>query len=157
MRYIRVRVIFPLVISLILIACNSNSSEVHFSPADQIWTYKDSLELNYIPVLNTSVLVKIRIEYTKNYPYRDLLLKETIITPKGDTSYFNHKINLFTVGGAPTGEKSFLSTQYSVDYQLHPELMFTEVGKYTFRIKQYVRSDSLSGIDLVSLKTIIQE
>jgi len=157
MGYIKVRVLFPLIISLILIACNSKSSEVDFSPADQIWTYKDSLELNYVPVLNTRVLVKTRIEYTKNYPFRDLLLKETIITPNGDTSHFNHKINLFTVNGAPTGEKGFLSNQYSVDYQLHPELMFTESGKYTFRIKQYVRADSLPGIDLVSLKAVIQE
>jgi gliding motility-associated lipoprotein GldH len=135
-------------------ACNSNriyERNVKFS--ERIWN-KDSAAIFKFEIadINTDYTFYFNLRNTILYPYQNIYLTYSIEDTLGnvyDSDLTN--INLFdSKTGRPLG--SGMGDIFDHQYMVIEDYQFNNPGTYLFRIKQYMRMDSLREIMSVGLR-----
>ena len=84
------------------------------------------------------------------YPYSNLWMFISIISPQNEIHVDTFQVNL----ASPSGEwyGSGWGNLYTVSVPYRENLRFTEIGEYTFQIKQGMRHDVLQGISNIGFR-----
>jgi len=148
--------IIPWLILIVIVtyACNPNriyERNVKFS--DRIWN-KDSAAIFMFEIvdINTDYKFYFNLRNTILYPYQNIYLTYSMEDTLGnvyDSDLTN--INLFdSKTGEPFG--SGMGDIFDHQYLVIEDYQFNNPGTYLFRIKQYMRMDSLPEIMSVGLR-----
>ena len=139
---------------ILMYACNSNriyERNVKFS--DRIWN-KDSAAVFKFEItdINTDYTFYFNLRNTILYPYQNIYLTYSMEDTLGnvyDSDLTN--INLFdSKTGRPYGNG--MGDIFDHQYMVIEDYQFNNPGTYLFRIKQYMRMDSLPEIMSVGLR-----
>jgi gliding motility-associated lipoprotein GldH len=146
--------LFISLISSLLWSCNSETFPVMLHPLkNSIWAADQDLVFDF-QVQNPSQTVDMlyQVQYDRGYAFENIWLKYWLIGPKRDT-LIRSRDNLFLFEpktGRPIGtgppERLFLDAYFLKKVRLE------DTGKYTLRIRQYMRKDSLEGIQSLGIK-----
>jgi len=109
------------------------------------WYFKDIPQFEAVINDTTAmydVLVNARIN--NDYPYSNLFVLMTRISPSGDTSQVRRELTLFNPDGSPTGMRKGTVLEYRVP--VIKGQVFEESGQYTFLLEQNMRNNTLPGV-----------
>lgn len=125
-------------------------SEITEIPA-QTWTYANvlSFEVNVEDVTAQYNLL-LDITHDVDFPYQNIYLKFHAIEPTGRETVTQVPVDLANKGGVWFGDCDDEWCQ--LEGFLQKGLKFSEAGKYTFKLEQYMRIEALEGIQSVGLK-----
>jgi gliding motility-associated lipoprotein GldH len=146
----------PWFILMVIIACACNSDRIfekNVKFPDRIWN-KDSAAIFKFEItdINTDYRFYFNLRNTILYPYQNIYLTYSMEDTLGnvyDSDLTN--INLFdSKTGKPYG--SGLGDIFDHQYLVIEDYQFNNPGTYLFRIKQYMRMDSLPEIMSVGLR-----
>ena len=119
-----------------------------------VWYYDSAATFKFqIKQTKTPYNLYYRIRNTRDYPFYNLYVKTELVDEEGNiVRKKQHEVNLLhPKDGTPLGNGESL---YDHEVLLFPDLSFAEKGKYQFRIKQYMRLDSLEGVNAVGFSLI---
>jgi len=139
---------------LVTFACNSNRIyEKNVKFPDRIWEKDSEAEFNFeINDINTNYKFYFNLRNTILYPYQNIYLSYSLEDTLGnvyDSELTN--INLFdSKTGKPFG--SGIGDIFDHQYLVIDDYQFNNPGMYLFKIKQYMRMDSLPEIMSVGLR-----
>ncbi len=143
---------FPLLFLLLffLISCENHtilSSEKDIE--NQVWTYRDTFSTDFsIKNNNIPYDIMLNIVYNDEYPFQNIYLRITDnFTGKKNIDTVN--INLYNKYGMVKGEKR--GKDYDLSTILRKSFKFPATKKYSIKIEQYTRNDSLQGVSAVNL------
>lgn len=140
------------ILSMSLFSCDSR--DIVFEKSIEIknsqWTYADSL-LYTFPVKDTSKIYNILLDisHAKNYAFQNIYLKIHTRFPSGKRLQNQVNIDLAEPSGKWTGDCGRNSCELEIPIQ--QDAYFNETGNYTITIEQYLRKDTLSGIEAVGV------
>ncbi len=125
-------------------------SEVTEIPA-QTWTYANILEfeVNVEDVMAKYNLL-LDITHAANFPYQNIYIKFHAIDPKGYETITQVPVEFANKGGVWFGDCD--DEWCHLEGFLQKNLEFSEMGKYIFKLEQYMRIEALEGIQSVGLK-----
>jgi gliding motility-associated lipoprotein GldH len=149
MRYINLFSI--ILISYLLSACGDDRIyDTHFDLKNGFWNEKEALTFEFgIKEKEASELYNIvyNIRYANTYPYHNLYVHYYLLDSAGkDISNNLQQMNLFApTTGEPLGKG--LGDMYDARILAIPKFKFPYPGKYTMKVKQYMRQSQLTGIN----------
>lgn len=141
--------VLVLLVCLSLLACKPGSWSEKKSFANNIWAYSDSLVIE--PEINdTSSLQQTWLELSldQNYPYRNFYLREVITTPSDSSFVRIQEFELMNEDGSWIQKPGWFG-EITFKLPLLSGIKFREKGIWKISCKQYMRTDSLEGIQSV--------
>jgi gliding motility-associated lipoprotein GldH len=150
----RLFVLVVLLVGSCLFSCRDHSFPVRIlSLANNRWAYDQNLDFEFkTHSPGEKVDFLYQVQYGPNYPFENIWLKYWLIGPKNDTLIIS-KDNLFLfqpgVGkpiGTGTGNRIFLDAYFLKN------VLLKEPGTYKLKLRQYMRKDSLTGIQAMGVK-----
>jgi len=146
------KLIFLCLAIILLNGCKEGKNFSHNFEQDQ-WNYKDSLQFVFNNEnTQTPYEIRLKADFTQEFPYTNLYLKFRIHEPDGKSSESLTNFVLTDPSGKWLIPKSWNS--YSADFQLSDSIRFDKIGTYQFWIIQYLREDQLKGIKNLQLQII---
>ncbi len=141
-----------MITTLLFQSCEKNQVfEKNVSIEKYSWKNSDKIKFE-INVLDTFATynVYINIRHTTIYPYSNLWLMITIISPDGNQSRQKLEIPLANEEGSWHGEG--MGDVWDLKYLAQQNALFRQQGKYTFEFEQIMRQDPLPGIMAMGLR-----
>lgn len=150
---------FALVLVLALSSCQDSSVvEMRYHELKgAYWPANERIEFP-VTIENTQASYSLYylVRYTDEYPYYNLWLKRQVLdSQKVRVAERLQGMDLFdATTGKPNGEGS---TRYDHSFLGDSTISFPKSGKYVIGLSQYMRKDSLSGIQAVGIKLVRNE
>lgn len=144
---------------VLLAACGGNTvfeGKKDFSR--RYWVFNDPAVFDFeIEDTEQPYDISVHVRNSSEYPYQNIYLQYYLEDESGRLLSEDLKnIQLFhPVTGVPVG--SGLGDIYQVERVFLDSYRFESAGKYTFRIDQFMRQDSLSEVISVGLKVALSE
>lgn len=138
------------ILSLALYSCDSR--DIVFEKSIELknsqWTYADSL-LYTFPVKDTSKIYNILLDisHAKSYAFQNIYLKIHTRFPSGKRIQNQINIDLAEPSGKWNSDCGRNTCELEIPIQ--QGAYFNEPGDYTITIEQYLRKDTLTGIEAV--------
>ena len=136
-----------------LFSCDSARIYEEFNEVEQFWRTDQALTYAFeIEDPKTSYTVIAEIKNDLNYPYRNFYFNYRLQT-EGDSVLKEslEQIQLFEpISGKPFG--SGIGDQYNNEMILEEGIQFPVAGKYQIDLEQFMRVDSLTGIQRVGVR-----
>ncbi len=144
---------FSLLALFAINACKDNSTRVfekNIEIEDGNWNREEVKEFEIeIPDSSLQYNLLYNIRNTSRYPYYNLYLSMELADSSGNRlNLQEHELYLFDPStGKPAGQKSFfgkgsLGDIYDQTYPAYVRVRFPYTGKYTVKIKQFMRNES---------------
>ncbi len=117
------------------------------------WSYQDSVSFA-VDIKDTTKVYCLYLDIVHDTEYSNQNLYVYINTefPNGERPGKRLSINLSENSGRWYGDCG--KTNCVLRANLQPRAFFNELGKHTFTVKQYMRTDPLQGIESLSLKIL---
>lgn len=117
----------------------------------QHWAYRDTVNFT-IPIEDTVRLYNLylRFDHTKDYPDQNIYVNIYTLFPSGKRLKKLVNFDLADPTGKWNGDCS--GNSCSLEIPIQEDAFFNYPGSYTFTIEQYMRVDSLPGIEKVSMR-----
>lgn len=133
----------PLVALLVGCTCNAH----HFETGT--WVYHDSVRFEQT-VVDTHQLYRLRLTLKVNdeYRYRNLYVRFRAESPGGAAQTSLAQLVLSDSLGNWLSERSWQGT-YHFETVLNDSARFAQAGTYQFYLRQYMREDTLQGVEAV--------
>jgi gliding motility-associated lipoprotein GldH len=139
-----------LALCLCLWACRPNSWSAHKSFPQNIWAYTDSVIIEpIIEDTSSTHSTEIKINLKENYPFRNLFIREVITTPSDSSFVRIQEFQLMNEEGVWI-QKPDIFGKIEFTLPLLSGIKFREKGTWKISCKQYMRTDSLEGVEEVS-------
>jgi gliding motility-associated lipoprotein GldH len=146
--------IFPLLLLLIVTACNDNIVfEAYQDMPNNEWLYKSPVQFNFsIDDTSNTYLLRYKVRNTLSYPFYNLYVTYQLKDTANHVLYANkHETNLLNPKtGEPYGKGSGEYFEHNI--LLIPILKFKQKGNYKIELSQYMRLDTLPHINTVGIE-----
>lgn len=138
--------------ALLFIACDSKRIAEQWVDIPANGWMKDSVCVFTATLTDTTQFVDLQvgIRNANTYPYSNLWMFISIISPQNEMHTDTFQVNLASPSGKWFG--TGWGNLYTVMAPYRSDLRFLEPGAYTFQIKQGMRQDVLKGISNVGLR-----
>lgn len=115
-----------------------------------VWMYRDTLNYRF-EIADTSARYNLYVAFAHadTFPHQNLYLKLKTQFPDGRRVSDVKSFDLFTGSGTPNGNCSGGKCQ--VQLNLKQKTRFPQPGQYTLTLEQYMRRDSIRGVESVGL------
>jgi len=141
-------------IILVLFSCNSNRIyEKNVKFPGRIWEKDSEAVFNFeINDINTNYKFYFNLRNTVLYPYQNIYLSYSLEDTLGNV--YNSELTNINLFDSKTGEPfgSGIGDIFDHQYLVIDDYQFNNPGMYLFKIKQYMRMDSLPEIMSVGLR-----
>lgn len=145
-----------LIFGLFITACGHRTvySEHHALP-ESGWTYADSLNFS-VEIVDTLRLYDLIIDlvHQKDYPFQNLYTR--IHTTFPDGKRLTQVLSLELAGKTGKWEGRCSGSRCRLSLPIQKKAYFNQSGNYAFTIEQYMRVDSLKGIQSLGLRVTDQ-
>ncbi len=141
-----------------LLSCDSARIYEEFNDVESFWRTEEPLSYAFnIEDANTSYHVIAEIKNDLNYPYRNFYFNYRLQTASDSViSEELKQLQLFEPkSGKPYG--SGIGDQYNNEIVLEEKIQFPATGAYRIDLAQFMRVDSLTGIQRVGLRIEIAQ
>ncbi len=128
-----------------LFACSSQECYEKKFP-ETGWSYADSLDFVFHITDSSSKTLRLNFSVTEEYPYKNLYLQFRVIPPEGNSQSSLSNFILMDAEGKWYVSRSFFGKEYRFSRPIAENLHFPAPGKYTVRVIQFMRDDTLRGI-----------
>ncbi len=138
-----------LLIAICFAACGENLMyDKKYEIQQQRWAYKDTLNFDF-EIKDTMKIYNLylEIEHGNTYPYQNLYLMTHTKFPSALRPAQQMNVDLAEKSGKWLGKKSGNNWTQRVDLQ--KDAYFSESGKYTLTLEQFMRRDSLPEINCI--------
>jgi len=151
MRYLSGLLIF-FSLSFLLFSCGENYVfEKKNSIPEDVWTYSDSLIFKFsIADTNKIYDLYLDISHHPSYAYQNLYTRINTVFPGGRRLRTELSLELANKGGVWHGDCSSESCRLSIPIQ--QKAYFNQMGDHKIVLEQYMRKDSILGIQEFTLK-----
>lgn len=141
-----------LLVAVLWVACDTNRIAEQWVDIPSSGWMKDSVCVFTATLLDTTQFVNLSVgvRNENTYPYSNLWMFISIISPQNEIHVDTFQVNLASPSGKWFG--SGWGDLYSVSVPYRFNLRFTELGDYTFQIKQGMRHDVLHGISNIGFR-----
>ena len=143
--------ILLILLCLFLIACENNRFTFFQNFEGNCWNIKDSLHFSQNIENPQSAAIAIQATYNEDYAFQNIYLRLRVKSPSGkDTSYIildtlMDKMGKWRGGAGKKHELLMLDTL---------QLTLKEKGQYDIHITQYMRKDTLCGIESIGVNVL---
>lgn len=145
--------LIPLFLTLLsLIGCGKSYFFSEITPIlGETWTYANILEFEVnVEDLDAKYNLLLDITHDADFRYQNVYIKFHVTDPTGRETITQVPVDLANKGGVWFGDCD--DEWCHLEGFLQKELKFSEGGKYVFKLEQYMRIESLEGIQSVGLK-----
>lgn len=130
-------------------ACSGGGLQKEWAIEDGAWQVADSLVEDFTATEAMPLQqIKLGLTLTDKYPYRNLYIKCRIRTP-GGREYTTMPEFLFTDEAGNWLSKRSWQGSYDFEVVVNPGAEFKQPGVYQFCLVQYMRQDTLPGVQAV--------
>lgn len=139
--------IWIILFSSFFISCSNAIYENNIDFESEVWHLDSSLTYTFeIEDINSEYEILYVFRNNLDYPYHNLFIQNFLYSPNNNKiiSDIQEVILMDKKTGKPYG-KGFAGI-YQNKFIAISSLQFTEKGTYTFRLKQYMREETLGGI-----------
>ncbi len=146
------KIFFLLFLSLSLFSCDKNRVfEKNVTVEKSIWSSADKMNFE-VDVIDTTATynVYINVRHASIYPYSNLWLMVTTISPDGTSQKQRVEVSLADEEGAWHGEG--MGDIWDLKYLAQQNARFVKKGKYSFQFEQIMRQDPIPGIMAMGLR-----
>jgi gliding motility-associated lipoprotein GldH len=137
---------------ILLSSCGKSSlCDKKYDMLQQNWAYQDTLNFAF-EVKDTMALydIVLNVNHLSDYAYRNIYTKIYTQFPDNQRIQQVLSLDVSEPNGKSMGQCS--SGKCSVEIALQPDAFFTKTGKYQITLAQFMRSDSLKGIEKIGLR-----
>ena len=136
---------------MIMMGCSGRpASESAIYPESGVWIYEDDLDLEFQIQDTTEIYdLTLTVDHSTDYPWKNLYVQIRNIFPGGDTMTRPLSLELADKRGQWQGECSTTACTAMIDLQ--KSVYFPKEGDYKVTISQYMRQDSIPGINSLKL------
>lgn len=147
--------LFLFLTGLIFVSCGKNGiwSEEKAITSSK-WCYADSIQFTYDNTEKTSLGLVLQLDVKDDYAYQNVWLKINVISPEGKQQSSVSEFILMDQAGNWYAKQPLFSKIRKFETEFPSKLQFSQKGKYTFRITQFMREDTLKNIERIGLKLI---
>lgn len=141
----------------VLFSCTDPAivTEAKIDAPDNYWTQKTQMDFP-LEVTDPKATYRLfyQIRYNNDYPYYNLWVNRIILDEKGNM--ISKKLQGMDLFHASSGEPYGAGFGNYFDYKIMSDSLqkFPKAGKYTIRIEQNMRMDTLNGISSVGVELI---
>jgi gliding motility-associated lipoprotein GldH len=139
-------------IASILISCGPKIVyQKEFEIKNETWTYNDTLSFNF-DIIDTNKVYNIWFDIThkEDYPFQNMYMNIYTLFPKKDRAKQQLSIELSDAMGKWLGKHSGDHVNYQLKIQ--ENAFFDKVGKYQITLEQFMRTDSIRGIQKIGIR-----
>jgi gliding motility-associated lipoprotein GldH len=145
--------IFKFSISMLLLSSCGKTSlcDKKYDLPQQTWVYQDTLNFAF-EVKDTMTLydMVLNIKHRSDYAYRNIYTKIYTQFPDNQRIEQVLSLDLSEPNGQSAGKCS--GDKCAVEVVLQPDAFFNKVGKYQITLAQFMRTDSLKGIEKMAFR-----
>ncbi len=144
--------VFLLGLGFLVISCEENYKfKKQIGISEDIWTYSDSLIFKFsIADTNKIYDLYLDISHHPSYAYQNLYTRINTVFPRGRRLRTELSLELANKGGVWHGDCSSESCLLSIPIQ--QKAYFNQIGDHKIVLEQYMRKDSIPGIQEFTLK-----
>ena len=142
---------------IVLFSCTDSSiiTEAKIDASNNYWTQKTQMDFPF-EVSDPDATYKLfyQIRYNNDYPYYNLWVNRILLDEKGNM--ISKKLQGMDLFHSASGEPYGAGFGNYFDYKIMSDSLqkFPKAGKYTIRIEQNMRMDTLKGISSVGVEII---
>lgn len=142
-----------LLLTIGLYSCDSSRIYEEFNEVDRFWRTEETLSYEF-EIEDAQVAYSVIAEFKNDltYPYRNFYFNYRLLTSTDSVLKESlEQIQLFEPkSGKPYG--SGIGDQYNNEMVLEENIQFPGTGNYQIDLKQFMRVDSLTGIQRVGVR-----
>lgn len=148
MKYLIYFILFATIIS-----CTSKEVYNKTYTIGEVWTYNDSLVYDYT-IQDTLIPYNLFLTIThgKDYKYENLYVNASTLFPDGRRTSYPVSLELADDHGQWVGQCS--GSECTTEIGMANNAYFQKPGKYQLVLKQFSRTDTLSGIRSLQLQIV---
>lgn len=148
------------ILTLLVVACSTVllltgcSSDCIFQQTIEVpdaqWTYEDSVHFEFeIPDTTARYNLNLELEHSTDYPYQNLYVKFHTRFPSGKT--IEQVVSLELTKKAILWQGQCSGKWCTINIPLQTNAIFTEPGKHSITLEQYMRKSPVEGVRSFSL------
>jgi gliding motility-associated lipoprotein GldH len=146
------KIVTIFVLSAVFVSCGPNVIyQKEYSLKGDSWTYNDTLNFDF-SIVDTTKLYNIwfDIQHKEDFPFQNIYLNiYTLLTQENRTKQ-QLSIELCDPAGKWFGKKSDKKVNYQLKIQ--ENAFFDKIGKYQITLEQFMRKDSIQGIQKIGIR-----
>jgi gliding motility-associated lipoprotein GldH len=144
-----------LIIACLSTACNKEEIlfEKEYPCQNGTWQHKDTLDFAF-DIADTMALydIVLTVKHRTDYAYQNIYTQIFTKFPAGERTKQLVNIDLADNTGKWNGTGSGKTREYDVDIQQNA--FFNQAGKHVITLEQFMRTESLAGIESVALRLV---
>lgn len=143
---------FALLAGLFMASCDSKYlyNEEHPLPKTG-WTYSDTLDFSFeIPDTTQLYNLLLEVQHSPEYAYQNIYTQIYTRFPSGQRLHKLLSLELTDKDGIWAGDCS--RRHCNIEIPIQTEAYFNEPGKYVITLEQFMRRDTLVGVQRIGLK-----
>jgi len=144
--------VFATGLCLFLLACNTDTLRVEKKFENQQWLYADSIVLH--PEI-TDTLAQYRLNLNLNlneqYPFSNIYIQQKLSSPDDSLFEYIQTFEILNPDGTWKIKPDIFGTA-SIQLPLIPLFKFQKTGFWNITIKQFMREDTLKGVENACIK-----
>ena len=115
-----------------------------------VWTWRDSLDFVF-EIKDTTAIYNLYLDVKAkdSYPNENIYLKLFTGFPDGHRLEYTRSFNVFDTKGALIGKRS--GSAATQQFVLQENAFFSTPGSYKITVQQFLRLDSIEGIESIGL------
>lgn len=132
--------------------CDYNRIYEEYRPIEEhVWHYDQPVQFEAaIEDTTDRYNLFLDLRHKNNYPYNNIWVTVTTITPDADTNRLKNEFSLANERGQWKGQA--VGSVYDHRFRILKNMRFKQKGNYQFRVKHLMRKDELKGVMDVGLR-----
>ncbi len=135
---------------LLFVACQDNHFTFSETFPQNCWNVNDSLHFSHNITQPESAAIAIAATYNEDYAFQNIYLRLSLKSPSGKASSYIVLDTLMDKMGKWRGDAGKTHTLYMDTLRLN----LSEKGQYEIHIAQYMRKDTLCGIESIGVNVL---
>jgi gliding motility-associated lipoprotein GldH len=141
------------IVGCLLLICSCGQKKIYekeYDIANQSWQYKDTLDFSF-DIKDTLQIydIVLHVKHKTSYPFQNMYAKISTAFPNGKRIEQVLSIELAEPSGKWNGDANSEHSDFHLAIQ--PDAYFNLAGKHTITLAQFMRVDSLKGIEKIGL------
>jgi gliding motility-associated lipoprotein GldH len=146
------KIVTIFVLSAVFVSCGPNVIyQKEYSLKGDSWTYNDTLNFDF-SIVDTTKLYNIwfDIQHKEDFPFQNIYLNIYTLLTQENRAKQQLSIELCDPAGKWFGKKSDKKVNYQLKIQ--ENAFFDKIGKYQITLEQFMRKDSIQGIQKIGIR-----
>lgn len=155
MKLLKRSLLAVLAFSFLLASCGKEKVifEKKYDIKNSQWRYADTLDFSFEIKDTTAIYdIVLGIEHTPQYPMQNLYTHIYTKFPSGER--IKQLLNIDLADNAGKWEGKCDGSECDFEIPIQPNAFFNKTGNHIITLEQYMRTDSLAGINSITLKLV---